>query len=402
MSVPLDRLYHYLADCVNHDLLIYCWLPHGSKKLEDLKQFFHYEPSEWYNLPVAIFHDQEPLKFDLWTKQQFYNQAAWWFEQGSAKFMLTSSVLAYAADLHLRGAMALVTNVYDLTILIHSEQQSQQVNVFRQNGFVPVYYWCHAVIALDWFRYAANDPKLDFDNKEYDYDFLIYNRAWSGTREYRLCFADKLISAGLVKNCKTSFNPVDQEQHYTKHNFQNRNFFPQNSNIESWFDLNTHSAAHSADYNSEDYSSAGIEIVLETLFDDTRWHLTEKTLRPIACGKPFILASTPGSLQYLRNYGFKTFQGLIDETYDTVTDPCLRLDAIVIEMKRIINLDPQQKTQLYLQLDIICQYNKQHFFNNLFDIVVDEYKTNMDQAIDIMSANRTELHPMNIQKLLVE
>ena len=414
MSVPLDRLYHYLADCVNHDLLIYRWSPHGSKKLEDLDQFVDYQSVDWNNLPIAIFHDQEPLKFDLWSTQQFYKQAAWRFHQvttktmldpailATAKTMLNPAILAYAANLHLRGAIAQVNNIYDLTILIHSEQQSQQVDMFQQNGFVPVYYWCHAVIALDWFRYAANDPKLNFDNENYDYDFLIYNRAWGGTREYRLCFADKLISAGLVTNCKTSFNPVDQEQHYTKHNFQNRNFFPQNSNIENWFDLNTHSAAHSADYNCEDYGLSGIEIVLETLFDDTRWHLTEKTLRPIACGKPFILASTPGSLQYLRNYGFKTFQGLIDETYDTVTDPCLRLDAIINEMKRIINLDSQQKTQLYLQLDIICQYNKQHFFNNLFDIVVNEYKTNMDQAIDIMSNNKTELHPMNIQKLLVK
>ena len=402
MSVPLDRLYHYLADCVNHDLLIYRWLPHGSRKLEDLTQFFYYKPADWYNLPIAIFHDQEPLKFDFWSKQQFYKQAARWFEQGTVKIMFNPAILAYAANLHLRGAIALVNNLYDLTILVHSEQQSKQVDVFRQNGFVPVYYWCHAVIALDWFRYAKNDPKLNFDTKNYQHDFLIYNRAWSGTREYRLCFVDKLISADLVKNCKTSFSPQDNNQHYTNHNFENKNFSPQNSSIESWFVLNTHSAADSADYTCEDYVLSGIEIVLETLFDDTRWHLTEKTLRPIACSKPFILASTPGSLQYLRNYGFKTFQGLIDETYDTISDPCLRLDAIVNEMKRISNLGPQQKIDLYYQLDTVCQYNKQHFFNNIFDIVVNEYKTNMDKAIITMNNNRTELHPKNVKKLLGE
>jgi hypothetical protein len=48
--------------------------------------------------------------------------------------------------------------------------------------------------------------------------------------------------------------------------------------------------------------------------------LTEKALRPIACGQPFILAATPGSLQYLRSYGFKTFSGYIDETYDTIQE----------------------------------------------------------------------------------
>jgi hypothetical protein len=49
--------------------------------------------------------------------------------------------------------------------------------------------------------------------------------------------------------------------------------------------------------------------VAETVFD-TRIHLTEKTLRPIACGHPFILAAGPGSLKYLQTYGFRTFSPL--------------------------------------------------------------------------------------------
>jgi hypothetical protein len=71
--------------------------------------------------------------------------------------------------------------------------------------------------------------------------------------------------------------------------------------------------------------------VLETLFDDHRWHLTEKSLRPIACGKPFVLMATPGSLQYLRQYGFKTFDGLIDETYDSIQNPKQRLQAVLLK-----------------------------------------------------------------------
>ena len=86
--------------------------------------------------------------------------------------------------------------------------------------------------------------------------------------------------------------------------------------------------------------------MLETLFDDTRWHLTEKSLRPSACGKPFMLAATAGSLQYLRSYGFKTFSGLIDESYDLIVEPHLRLQSIAQEMQRISQLSPNKKYKL--------------------------------------------------------
>jgi hypothetical protein len=71
MSVPLDRLYHYLGDCVNHDLLIYRWMPHGSTKLEDfcMLRGLPVETDQYHRRiychdcndhAVMICHDQEP------------------------------------------------------------------------------------------------------------------------------------------------------------------------------------------------------------------------------------------------------------------------------------------------------------------------------------------------------
>ena len=52
------------------------------------------------------------------------------------------------------------------------------VDQFQQQGYVPVYYWSHGVIALDWFRYAEQDPVLKFDPARITHDFLIYNRTY--------------------------------------------------------------------------------------------------------------------------------------------------------------------------------------------------------------------------------
>ena len=398
MSVPLDRLYHYLADCVNHDLLIYRWLPHGSRKLEDLNQIKVHTDHQTQVLPILIFHDQEPLNYDFYTQEQIRNRTKIQFAKSSKQFMLKDLVLDYVSAQHLR-AVTICTNVYDSTILVHSEQQSKQVELFSKKNFVPVYYWSHAIIAQDWFRYAQHDPTLTFDLAKIQQDFLIYNRAWSGTREYRLCFVEQLLEHNLEQHCNIGFNPEDGK-HYTAHQFVNTKFQINNHNLHNNLTLNTHNPTASADYCGQDYAASCIEIVLETLFDDTRWHLTEKTLRPIACGKPFILAATPGSLQYLKNYGFETFSGLIDESYDTIADSRARIDAIIQEMKRIAALDADAKQTLYTQLHEIAQRNKQRFFNGLFDQVIAEYKNNLDCAMSIMNQHCTGIHRARIQELL--
>ena len=72
MSVPLDRLYNFLHDVVNHDITIYRFWPHGSKKLEDLWPLVPI--ISWVKemtRPHVIFHDQEPLNFYHWTLNDF-------------------------------------------------------------------------------------------------------------------------------------------------------------------------------------------------------------------------------------------------------------------------------------------------------------------------------------------
>jgi hypothetical protein len=398
MSVPLDRLYHYLDDCVNHDLVIYRWAPHGSRKLEDLVPLKNYSRLEFLNLPMLLCHDQEPLLVNFYSKEQIKNVAKNTLLSAGSDALHNDLVLDYHADQHLRGAL-ICANYYDLTILLHSEQHSPAVTWFSHNGFVPVYYWGHAVIAHDWFRYAEHDTKLNFNLDNIKQDFLIYNRAWSGTREYRLCFVEQLMEHQLSQHCKMSFNPYNGTC-YSQHQFVNSTFQITNFELENFFPTNTYTASASADYNNTDYATTGIEIVLETLFDDTRWHLTEKTLRPIACGKPFMLAATAGSLQYLRNYGFETFAELIDESYDIVLNSRDRLDAIVQEMKRISALDVDAKQVLYTKLHEIAQRNKQRFFNGMIEQVLKEYRTNLDQAMIVMQQNRTNRHLTAIRQLL--
>jgi hypothetical protein len=380
MSVPLDRLYHYLADIVNCNLVIYRWLPHGSRKLEDLSPTNNSLNLTDYTVrPSMICHDQEPLCFDYYTPEVLEKSIANVFRTINLESMTHPVELEFLVSHHIR-AVAGAASVFEKTLLMHSELHSKEVEKYRKHNFIPVYFWSHAIIANDWFRYAQHDPQLSYTNFEFAKDFLIYNRAWSGTREYRLKFAELLINQNLLSTCSTTFAPIDHV-HYSSHQFKNNNLKPVRSDLEKCIPPNTHNSASSADYNSNDYQQCGMEIVLETLFDDTRWYLTEKTLRPIACGKPFVLMGTAGSLEYLKRYGFETFGDLIDESYDNIENSIDRMNAVIAEMTRITLLDQHNKQQLWQKLHERAQHNKNVFFEKLPDIVLKEYRANVDQAM---------------------
>ena len=249
-------------------------------------------------------------------------------------------------------------------------------------GGIGIYWWSHAIIARDWYRYAQIDQQVNYHSMNFDKDFNVYNRAWTGTREYRLKFTEMIVQNNLLPCTSIKISKQDNGVCYRDHVFKNSKF-KIDADL-SVLKLNQFDATASADYSCEDYQRSAIEVVLETLFDDSRLHLTEKTLRPIACGKPFIMVSTPGVLKYLQDYGFETFHEYIDESYDNILDPLERLQSIVKSMKEISNLSKSDKSNLYQQLHCIAQRNKKWFWSDDFaHLVVDEFKVNYQQAYAI-------------------
>jgi len=384
MTIPLDQLYNYLESCVDHDLVIYRWNPHGSRNVVDLTPIKNYSKSDlWPNIPCIICHDQEPLDYHYYSESDIIDllkTRSPFTDTNSAEFKnYTEVFLPGAAKKFMLHSVRPIA-VYDCTLILHSEKNSNEVLKYRSNAFIPVYYWSHAVIARDWFRYAEIDPLLK--NKSITKDFLVYNRAWTGSREYRLKFTELVVDYDLAEKCKMSFNSKDQDCYYQSHQFKNHLLSISRCDLENFFSNNTTPSSASADYVAKDYQSCGIEIVLETMFDDTRWHLTEKILRPIACGQPFILASTPGSLAYLQSYGFQTFENIIDESYDSIEDPAQRLVAIVDLMKSIATMPDEQKEIMYKKMHEVCEHNRKRFFSDEFhQQVILEFQQNLNQGI---------------------
>lgn len=393
MNIPLDRLYHFIdnvaseiyGDCV----IIYRFWPHGSKNINDLNNLNpKYQWIEKTMFPLVWCNDQEPLDYE------FYKEHTLQSTDDFSKLMQSHNMYIPATNLNYRR------NVFEKGLLLHSEQRSTNLKKYQHdNELIPVYYWSHGVIARDWFRFAEHVVQ----KKQQQKTFLIYNRAWAGTREYRLRFADLILRLGLETDCKMSINPVEPKLnlHYELHKFKNPAWRPTNV-LENFFPTSAAHSHYSADFDIEDYEATDIEVVLETLFDDDRLHLTEKILRPIACAQPFILAGTHGSLEYLRSYGFKTFGHIWDERYDLIEDPEERLYAIADLMKQITSWSLQQRENKMSRARAIADYNRQHFFSKtFFNRVITELKTNLKAAFkELDQCNNYQSWITRYQKLL--
>jgi hypothetical protein len=104
----------------------------------------------------------------------------------------------------------------------------------------------------------------------------------------------------------------------------------------------------------------------------------------ISCNKPFIVFSTPYFLEDLRSLGFETFSPYINESYDQITDNQERLNTIVAEIERLVNLPPTLLEEILAECGKIAERNLSRLkvmtqdtgWSNNFIFVQDNIKPN--------------------------
>jgi hypothetical protein len=124
--------------------------------------------------------------------------------------------------------------------------------------------------------------------------------------------------------------------------------------------------------------STYFEIVTETWFTNKdNLYITEKTIRPLVRLQPFIHVGSPHLLKQLHALGFQTFSPYIDESYDSIDDPYLRLEAIFNEIDRLCNMSIQEIHDIYCKLWPRVKHNYMHFNKNTLKIAESDIKKNI-------------------------
>lgn len=102
------------------------------------------------------------------------------------------------------------------------------------------------------------------------------------------------------------------------------------------------------------YNQTAYTLVAETNHSNHYSFYTEKTVKPIIAKRLFVGLAGQGYLANLRKLGFKTFDGIIDETYDT-TEANLNRFGQAMDQVRYLCSQPQE--EILDKIKPICEHN---------------------------------------------
>jgi hypothetical protein len=98
-------------------------------------------------------------------------------------------------------------------------------------------------------------------------------------------------------------------------------------------------------------------VITETVYEQPHSFRTEKIVKALAAGHPFIVAANRGFYRDLHNLGFCTFDSIIDESFDSIDLPQDRMDRIC---EIVADLCAQDLASFLAQCYTVCKYNQQH------------------------------------------
>ena len=105
------------------------------------------------------------------------------------------------------------------------------------------------------------------------------------------------------------------------------------------------------------FENVFVNLVNETHQPDNTVFITEKTYRSINYCRPFIINGDTGSLQYLKEMGFRTFDKFWDESYDTEKSDHKKISKIIHIIQYICGLDHEQLMTLYQAMLPTLEHN---------------------------------------------
>lgn len=259
-------------------------------------------------------------------------------------------------------------------VLVTSEFSSDNVDyICSTYDLRPFYYFFHGWAALDWYRgYNRSFLITDPEKRKINKTFVSPNRIIGGLRQHRVLMLYHFQRLNLMNNWVSASKicPVENtdildiavEYETTYPDIIN---VLRNATLPKLFPGEESPTMSS--YCLDQFSICSESLlyhVSETVYFGRRNHLTEKTFKPIALGMPFVLTAPSGSLAYLKQYGFKTFDNVWNEEYDSITDDVKRAEAVA---ELLQYLDSQDKQALFEKCIPIIKHNYEWFYGGEFE-----------------------------------
>ena len=306
----------------------------------------------------VFFHDQEPVWMDL--HQPLFddvlrrNTDLWWHRYNQIKPKQFGHVVV-------------------------SERGDIVEQMCAHYGWQSHYYFYHGWACQDWFRgYDKTFLIPRARDRAPTQTFMSPNRIVAGKRDHRVLFLYNIFKNQLEHNHISAprtcqYENIDISSVATKY----CNIYSDIEQVLNQANLPRLFAGEQTQQmtscwlsNFAEATDSLIYVPTETVYFGRRTHLTEKTFKAIALEMPFVLAAPAGSLEYMREYGFRTFSDVFDESYDQETNDIQRIEKIVKLLKDIDSLSVRERQQIHRACLPAAEHNYHHFYHGgLTDIL---------------------------------
>ena len=317
----------------------------------------HTDPEHLFNLgrddinenDFVFFHDQEPVDLELYQKLFDEVKLRNWDIQHH--------------DPSCRGHV------------IVSERGEFVDQLEKKYGWQSYYYFYHGWACQDWFRgYDRTFLIPRAQDRAPTQTFMSPNRIVAGRRDHRVLFLYNVFKHGLEHNHVSAprvcqYEGVDISivaQKYTNVYQDITTVFDQARLPRLFAGEETQQMTSCWLGNFAEAQDSLIYVPTETVYFGRRTHITEKTFKAIALEMPFALVAPAGSLEYLREYGFKTFADVFDESYDQETDDIRRIERVSQLLKDLDGLSIRERQQIHRACLPAVQHNYNHFYRGGF------------------------------------
>ena len=287
----------------------------------------------------------------------------------------------------------------------------KSLNYYEINHFIYDGAYYLKEISNDWFQNGVTalnelnyNPTIPTEieaksNKNRDYYFISLNRSnWKIHRTILGCYLLELSSGGNVlwsflnkPNDVHKSNNSGKMDYYDESTEYLRRLFEKNivrlestwpKEIDTMNSENKYSFRTSDTFDKSISLSSYFDIVTESRFLDDELFFTEKIIKPIVNLHPFIVISTTGYLRTLKKLGFKTFDSIFDESYDTIEDSFERLEFIIKQIDSILSKPKEEIQKMYDDVFDICRYNR--------NLLYTKYSNKNEHIINILNKIRNE------------
>lgn len=357
--------------------------PHGDTRPEAL---FNFGFDNIEEQDYIFFHDQEPIHMDIHQPlfdnvlckmgDVFHrlNDHDKWNETISAKLLIN----------HIKNGQ-INTSTGHVIVSERGQAVEELCNIY---GWKSHYYFFHGWATLDWYRgYDKTFLIPRARDRQPSKTFMSPNRIVGGKRDHRVLFLYHVFQHNLAHNHISAprhcvyehVNIVDIAKKYN-------NIYPDIEQVFAAADLprtfkdeETQQMTSCWLTNFAEAQDSLVYVPTETLYFGRRLHITEKTFKAIALEMPWVLVAPAGSLEYMREYGFKTFGSVFDESYDQEIDDIRRIEKVTALLKELDSLSLRERQQIHRACLPAVEHNYHHFYHGGFaDVLWKELQGMLD------------------------